>query len=122
MAQNNTILIIEDDEAVLTFLRRGLTYDGYEVDTATDGQSGLLLAREHGQKSPLGGILNELSDVISDAALYLPFGLIAGKHRHRIRSLPHVVGVFGPVRKIPANLHRFGWRWQLLVVGRDDVG
>ena len=41
------ILIIEDDEAVLTFLRRGLAYDGYEVDTATDGQSGLLLAREH---------------------------------------------------------------------------
>lgn len=40
------ILIIEDDEAVLTFLRRGLTYDGYEVDTATDGQSGLMLARD----------------------------------------------------------------------------
>jgi CDP-diacylglycerol--glycerol-3-phosphate 3-phosphatidyltransferase len=37
-----------------------------------------MLAREHGQKSPLGGILNELSDVISDAALYLPFAFIAG--------------------------------------------
>lgn len=41
------ILIIEDDEAVLTFLRRGLAYDGYQVDTARDGQSGLLLAREN---------------------------------------------------------------------------
>jgi two-component system response regulator MprA len=40
------ILIIEDDEAILTFLRRGLAYDGYQVDTATDGQTGLLLARD----------------------------------------------------------------------------
>lgn len=41
------ILVIEDDEAVLTFLRRGLAYDGYQVDIAVDGQSGLLLAREN---------------------------------------------------------------------------
>ncbi len=38
------ILIIEDDEAILTFLRRGLSYDGYQVDVALDGQTGLLLA------------------------------------------------------------------------------
>ena len=31
-----------------------------------------MLAREHGMKSALGGILNELGDVVSDAALYLP--------------------------------------------------
>ena len=31
-----------------------------------------MLAREHNQKTPLGAILNELGDVISDAALYLP--------------------------------------------------
>jgi CDP-diacylglycerol--glycerol-3-phosphate 3-phosphatidyltransferase len=36
-----------------------------------------MLAREHGQKSPLGAFLNELCDVISDAALYLPFVLVA---------------------------------------------
>lgn len=41
------ILIIEDDEAILTFLRRGLAYDGYRVDTAIDGQTGLLLARDN---------------------------------------------------------------------------
>lgn len=41
------ILIIEDDEAILTFLRRGLAYDGYEVDTAKDGQTGLSLARDN---------------------------------------------------------------------------
>ncbi len=41
------VLIIEDDEAILTFLRRGLAYDGYQVDTAKDGQSGLLMARDN---------------------------------------------------------------------------
>jgi CDP-diacylglycerol--glycerol-3-phosphate 3-phosphatidyltransferase len=35
-----------------------------------------MLAREHNMKSPLGAILNELCDVISDAALYLPFALL----------------------------------------------
>ena len=40
---------------------------------AVDG----LLAREHGQKSTLGAYLNELTDVISDAALYLPFAFVA---------------------------------------------
>jgi CDP-diacylglycerol---glycerol-3-phosphate 3-phosphatidyltransferase len=39
---------------------------------AVDG----MLAREHGQKSALGGYLNEITDVVSDAALYLPFALI----------------------------------------------
>lgn len=37
-----------------------------------------MLAREYGQKSRLGAVLNELGDVISDTALYLPFALIPG--------------------------------------------
>ena len=37
-----------------------------------------MLAREHNMKSPLGGIFNELGDVVSDAALYLPFALVPG--------------------------------------------
>ncbi len=41
---------------------------------AVDG----MLAREHNQKSRLGAVLNELCDVLSDAALYLPLALIAG--------------------------------------------
>jgi len=41
---------------------------------AVDG----MLAREFGQQSKLGAYLNELSDVIADAALYLPFALLAG--------------------------------------------
>ena len=36
-----------------------------------------MLAREFGQRSPLGAYLNELSDVVSDAALYLPFAQLA---------------------------------------------
>lgn len=36
-----------------------------------------MLAREHGQQSALGAFLNELTDVVSDAALYLPFALVA---------------------------------------------
>jgi len=36
-----------------------------------------MLAREFGQKSRLGGYLNELCDVVSDAALLAPFALIA---------------------------------------------
>jgi len=36
-----------------------------------------MLAREHNQKSRLGALLNELTDVASDAALYLPFALVA---------------------------------------------
>lgn len=37
-----------------------------------------MLAREHGMQSALGGMLNELGDVVSDIALYVPFGLVAG--------------------------------------------
>ena len=40
------ILVIEDDEAILKFLRRGLAYEGYQVDTAIDGVSALAIARD----------------------------------------------------------------------------
>lgn len=35
-----------------------------------------MLAREFGQKSPMGAYLNELCDVVSDAALALPFAFV----------------------------------------------
>ncbi len=41
---------------------------------AVDG----MLAREHGMKSALGGFLNELGDVLSDSALYLPLAALSG--------------------------------------------
>jgi CDP-diacylglycerol--glycerol-3-phosphate 3-phosphatidyltransferase len=37
-----------------------------------------MLAREHGQASRLGAVLNELMDMISDAALTLPFATLPG--------------------------------------------
>ncbi len=47
-----------------------------------------MLAREHDMRSALGGFLNELGDVLSDAALYLPFALLAG-----VAALPVVLVV-----------------------------
>lgn len=37
-----------------------------------------MLAREHGMKTPLGAILNELGDVFSDLALYAPLAAVPG--------------------------------------------
>jgi CDP-diacylglycerol--glycerol-3-phosphate 3-phosphatidyltransferase len=51
---------------VALFLRMALN--------AVDG----MLAREHHQRSALGAVLNELGDVVSDTALYLPFAFVPG--------------------------------------------
>ncbi len=40
------ILVIEDEEKITDFLRRGLAYEGYRVSVAHDGPGGLALARE----------------------------------------------------------------------------
>ncbi len=37
-----------------------------------------MLAREHNQKTALGAILNELGDVLGDAALYIPLAVVPG--------------------------------------------
>ncbi|HKY85014.1 MAG TPA: response regulator transcription factor [Anaerolineales bacterium] len=39
------ILVIEDEDKILQFLQRGLTYEGYRVEMAADGAAGLALAR-----------------------------------------------------------------------------
>jgi DNA-binding response OmpR family regulator len=41
----NTILVIEDEERILQFLRRGLSYEGYRVETAVNGTDGLHIAQ-----------------------------------------------------------------------------
>jgi len=74
------LLIVCHDRLVLfllplaLFLRMALN--------AIDG----MLAREHGQASKLGAILNELGDVVADAAMYLPLAL-----RPEFPALPLVV-------------------------------
>lgn len=40
------ILVIEDDPAILRLLQRGLSMEGYQVETATNGESGLKLFQE----------------------------------------------------------------------------
>ena len=40
------ILVVDDDPEILSFLKRGLAYDGYEVDTAKDGTEALAKARD----------------------------------------------------------------------------
>ncbi len=41
------ILVIDDDPAVTSLLKRGLSYEGFAVDTAKSGVEGLTIAREH---------------------------------------------------------------------------
>lgn len=64
---------------------------------AVDG----MLAREFGQQSKLGAYLNEVSDLVSDAALYMPFALIAPFNIHGmalivfLALISEFVGVLG---------------------------
>ncbi len=41
------ILVIEDEPKIADFLRRGLTYEGFHVEVAGDGESGLKAARDN---------------------------------------------------------------------------
>ncbi len=64
---------------------------------AVDG----MLAREFSQQSRLGAYLNELSDVIADAALYLSLLSVVGVHAHllwtfvALSALTEYAGVLG---------------------------
>ena len=60
-------------DAIRPFLLLPLVFLVRMTLNAIDG----MLAREFGQQSPLGAYLNELADVVSDAALYAPFALVA---------------------------------------------
>ncbi|MGW8319205.1 MAG: response regulator transcription factor [Candidatus Promineifilaceae bacterium] len=40
------ILVIEDEERIRQFLKRGLTYEGYTVGAAAEGKEGLEMARD----------------------------------------------------------------------------
>lgn len=41
------ILLVDDDLQILPLLQRGLAFEGFEVYTATDGESGLAAAKQH---------------------------------------------------------------------------
>ena len=74
---------------VVLFLRMALN--------AIDG----MLAREHGMKSRLGAVLNELGDVVADAVLYLPFALVPGVPAGWV-VLVVLVGILGEMTGVVA--------------------
>ena len=41
------ILLVDDDQKIVSLLKRGLTYENFEVYTAADGASGLAAAKTH---------------------------------------------------------------------------
>lgn len=41
------VLVVDDDPEIVSLLKRGLAYEGYRVDTASDGAEALAKAREH---------------------------------------------------------------------------
>jgi phosphatidylglycerophosphate synthase len=68
-----------------------------------------LMAKEHGQATPAGAVLNELSDVAADAALYLPFALIPGLNAPLVvlvviaGTIAEMTGALGPTVGAPRN-------------------
>lgn len=64
---------------------------------AVDG----MLAREHAQRSRVGAVLNELGDVVSDAALYLPFAVVPGVEGALVVVIV-VLGIIGEMAGVVA--------------------
>jgi CDP-diacylglycerol--glycerol-3-phosphate 3-phosphatidyltransferase len=61
-----------------------------------------LLAKEHNMKTKRGAMFNEMSDVIADVALFLPFALIVGVNPIYV-VLFTVVGVFNEMAGVVAQ-------------------
>lgn len=61
-----------------------------------------MLATAYGMKTPLGGMLNELSDVVSDACLYLPMALYVGISAPLVVAVV-ALGIVGEVAGIAAR-------------------
>ncbi len=41
------VLLIDDDQKIISLLKRGLAYEGFEVYTAADGEAGLIAAKKY---------------------------------------------------------------------------
>ncbi len=61
-----------------------------------------MLAREYGQASALGAVLNELGDVVSDAALYFPLALFLDAPNWLI-PLIIIAGIIGEMTGVVAT-------------------
>jgi CDP-diacylglycerol---glycerol-3-phosphate 3-phosphatidyltransferase len=66
-----------------------------------------IMAKEHGQATPVGAVLNEISDVVADAALYLPFAVIPGVSAPLVVAMvvagivAEMTGALGPMLGAP---------------------
>ncbi len=69
------ILTLKPDQHWAALLVPGVLFVRMALN-AIDG----MLAREHNMKSQLGAVLNEIGDVVSDSAMYLPVALLNGIH------------------------------------------
>jgi len=67
------VIALYPDRTSLLLLLPGTLFIRMALN-AIDG----MLAREHDMKTRLGAVLNELGDVLSDSALYLPLALVPG--------------------------------------------
>lgn len=67
---------------------------------AADG----MLAREFGQQSALGGYLNELTDVVADSALYLPFAFVAPLNPYLVCAVVYL-GVLSEFAGVLGQVH-----------------
>ena len=65
------VIAAHPDQTSLLLLLPGTLFIRMALN-AIDG----MLAREHNMKTRLGAVLNELGDVVSDSALYLPLALV----------------------------------------------
>ncbi|TMD22760.1 MAG: response regulator, partial [Chloroflexi bacterium] len=41
------VLLVDDDHKIISLLKRGLAYEGFEVYTAPDGEAGLIAAKKY---------------------------------------------------------------------------
>src|SRR5258708_32191985 len=41
------VLLVDDDPKIISLLKRGLAYEGFEVYTAPDGETGLIAAKKY---------------------------------------------------------------------------
>lgn len=79
------VLLVDDEEIILSLVRRALTRAGYEVDTARDGEEGWTLLQQNrydllltdNQMPNLTGI--ELLQRIQDSKSNIPCVLVSGK-------------------------------------------
>jgi two-component system OmpR family response regulator len=95
------VLVVEDDEAIRTVLRRGLAAEGFEVDTEADGQAGLWRA--------LGG---------GYAAIVLDL-LLPGMNGYTVCARLRAEGVTTPILVLTAKSGEYD-QIDLLDSGADD--